>query len=250
MNLKHVFILIVATIMVSCNQQKNIKIVTVEDSVAYSIGMMEGEKISQGIAQNKALDTVLNKEILSSAYTNAIQKKKSKLTKEQAEDVMKRYFTKMREEQQASATTQKAGQEKDLRTKSTEYIATNVKYLEDNKKKAGVKTTASGLQYKVLRKGWGKKPVVTDKVKCHYAGTVIDGTEFDSSYKRKKPATFPLNGVIKGWTEGLQLMKEGAKYRFFIPEELAYGANMGRDQSIIKPFSTLIFEVELIKIEK
>jgi len=121
------------------------------------------------------------------------------------------------------------------------------KFLEDNKKKDGVKTTASGLQYKVLKEGNGPQPKATDTVTVDYRGTLIDGTEFDSSYKRGQPATFPLNGVIKGWTEGLQLMKSGAKYQFFIPSDLAYGQRaMGPD---IAPNSTLVFEVELKSVQ-
>ena len=120
------------------------------------------------------------------------------------------------------------------------------KFLEENSKKPNVKTTASGLQYIVLKEGKGESPKATDKVEVHYRGTLIDGTEFDSSYKRNKSISFPLNGVIKGWTEGLQLMKEGAKYKFFIPSELAYGA--GGAGGSIPPHATLIFEVELIKV--
>lgn len=119
-------------------------------------------------------------------------------------------------------------------------------FLAQNKTKPGVKTTASGLQYEVITQGTGAQPKATDQVTVHYKGTLLNGTEFDSSYKREQPATFGLNEVIPGWTEGVQLMKEGAKYRFFIPYKLAYGPRgMGND---IPPFSTLIFEVELIKI--
>ncbi|MDE0119351.1 MAG: FKBP-type peptidyl-prolyl cis-trans isomerase [Bdellovibrionales bacterium] len=118
-------------------------------------------------------------------------------------------------------------------------------FLEANSKKTDVKTTPSGLQYKVLKEGAGDSPSAADSVEVHYRGTLIDGTEFDSSYKRNQTITFPLNGVIAGWTEGLQLMKEGAKYEFYIPAELAYGSSgTGR----IPPNSVLIFEVELIKV--
>jgi FKBP-type peptidyl-prolyl cis-trans isomerase FklB len=121
------------------------------------------------------------------------------------------------------------------------------KFLADNKKKEGIKTTASGLQYKVITAGTGKTPKATDTVKTHYRGTLINGTEFDSSYKRGEPAEFPVNGVIKGWTEALQLMKEGAKWQLFIPSELAYGERgAGRD---IGPNSTLIFDIELISVK-
>ena len=120
-------------------------------------------------------------------------------------------------------------------------------FLADNAKKEGVVTMPSGLQYQVLQEGNGKSPKATDQVKCHYEGTLINGKVFDSSYRRGEPATFPLNGVIAGWTEGLQLMKEGAKYRFFIPFNLAYGTRgAGQD---IPPYATLIFDVELIEVK-
>jgi FKBP-type peptidyl-prolyl cis-trans isomerase FklB len=121
------------------------------------------------------------------------------------------------------------------------------KYLAENKKKEGVKTTASGLQYKIVKEGTGAEPKETDTVIANYRGTLIDGTEFDSSYKRGQPATFPVSGVIKGWTEALQMMKVGSKYQLFIPANLAYGERaIGPD---IGPNSTLIFEVELVGIQ-
>ena len=120
-------------------------------------------------------------------------------------------------------------------------------FLKENAKKEGVKTTASGLQYKVIKEGEGKSPKATDTVSVHYRGTLLDGTEFDSSYKRNEPTQFPLNRVIKGWTEGVQLMKEGAKYQFFIPAQLAYGERGGPGGGI-GPNETLIFEIELLKV--
>ena len=121
------------------------------------------------------------------------------------------------------------------------------KFLAENKKKDGVKTTASGLQYKVMKEGGGAQPKETDTVTVNYRGTLINGAEFDSSYKRGQPATFPVNGVIKGWTEALQLMKTGSKYQLFIPADLAYGARaVGPD---ITPNSALIFEVELLEVK-
>ena len=119
-------------------------------------------------------------------------------------------------------------------------------YLAANAKKPGVHTTPSGLQYEVLREGTGRSPAATDKVQVHYKGTLLDGTEFDSSYKRNSPIDFPLNHVIAGWTEGVQLMKEGAKYRFVIPSKLAYGQRGA--PGAIGPDETLIFEVELLKV--
>ena len=122
------------------------------------------------------------------------------------------------------------------------------RFLAENAKKEGVTVLPSGLQYMVLKEGEGKKPKATDKVKCHYEGTLPNGTVFDSSYRRGEPAVFPLNGVIAGWTEGVQLMAEGAKYRFFIPYHLAYGER-GAGQSI-PPYAALVFDVELIEIVK
>ncbi len=119
-------------------------------------------------------------------------------------------------------------------------------FLDENAKKEGVKTTASGLQYEVLTEGTGKSPKATDTVLVHYRGTTIDGREFDSSYKRGEPIEFPLNAVIPGWTEGVGLMKEGAKYRLFIPSKLAYGSRGAG--SAIGPDETLIFDVELLKV--
>ena len=132
-------------------------------------------------------------------------------------------------------------------TTPEENKAAGLAFLAENAKKVNIITTASGLQYEVLKEGTGASPKATDNVTVHYRGTTLDGDEFDSSYNRGAPATFPLNRVIAGWTEGLQLMKEGAKYRFYIPSELAYGSR-GAGRSI-GPYATLIFDVELIKVQ-
>jgi FKBP-type peptidyl-prolyl cis-trans isomerase len=121
------------------------------------------------------------------------------------------------------------------------------KFLKENATKEGVKTTASGLQYKIVKEGTGKSPAATDTVLVHYRGTLLDGTEFDSSYKRNEPISFPLNRVIPGWTEGLQLLKEGGKAILYIPSKLAYGENGAGN--VIGPNETLIFEVELLKVQ-
>jgi FKBP-type peptidyl-prolyl cis-trans isomerase FkpA len=131
------------------------------------------------------------------------------------------------------------------KTLAEEEIKVGQAFLAEHRKKEGVKTTESGLQYSVMTKGEGVNPTIDDTVKVHYKGTLIDGTEFDSSYKRNEPAVFPLKNVIKGWTEGLQLMPVGSKYTFAIPSELAYG---GRATGKIKANSTLLFEVELLEI--
>lgn len=127
-----------------------------------------------------------------------------------------------------------------------QFEAEGAEWLAENAKKDGVKTLPSGLQYKVIKEGTGASPSLSDSVEAHYAGTFIDGTEFDSSYKRGEPATFGVQGVIPGWTEALQLMKEGSKWELYIPYDLAYGPN-GR-QGAIPPYATLVFEVELLKV--
>ena len=134
-----------------------------------------------------------------------------------------------------------------LLTTAPVLAETGADFLANNAKKAGVTVTDSGLQYEVIQSGEGLSPSRTDRVTVHYRGTLVDGREFDSSYKRGKPATFPLNRVITGWTEGLQLMKEGDKWRLFIPSNLGYGSRGAGD--LIGPNETLIFEVELLKIE-
>jgi FKBP-type peptidyl-prolyl cis-trans isomerase FklB len=130
--------------------------------------------------------------------------------------------------------------------KSAANLKAGLDFLEANKQKPGIVELPSGLQYEVINNGEGQKPLATNKVTCHYHGTLIDGTVFDSSVKRGQPATFPLNAVIKGWTEGLQLMNEGSKWRFFIPPQLGYGDRQVSAQ--IGPNCTLVFEVELIKV--
>src|SRR5436853_2178821 len=157
---------------------------------------------------------------------------KPQLTQDQVKDVMAQFEKDMEQKQKQAGEKNKAD---------------GAKFLEENKKKPGVKTTASGLQYKAEKEGTGAQPKATDMVTVNYRGTLIDGTEFDSSYKRGQPATFPLNGVIKGWTEGLQLMKQGSKYQFFVPSNLAYGErSVGPD---IAANATLIFDVELKGIQ-
>lgn len=136
--------------------------------------------------------------------------------------------------------------DKQARDQAKDAIAEGKVFLEENAKKEGVITTKSGLQYQVLTEGTGRSPKATDKVRCHYEGWLINGNVFDSSYQRGEPADFPLNGVIPGWTEGVQLMKEGAKFRFTIPYMLAYGE--GGAGASIPPYATLVFDVELIKV--
>jgi len=153
----------------------------------------------------------------------------------------------MRQEIQILQTKLMERQAEDMKRLAEKNKSEGEKFLAENAKKEGVKTLPSGLQYKELKAGTGKSPKAADSVTTHYSGTLIDGTEFDSSYKRNEPATFPVSGVIAGWTEALQLMKEGAKWQLFIPSSLAYGdMGAGRD---IGPNATLIFEVELLKVQ-
>ena len=152
----------------------------------------------------------------------------TQLSHAEAQKVVNEYFSKLAEE--AYAKTKESGEA----------------FLEANKKREGVTTLPSGLQYEVINVGLGKKPAATDKVQCHYEGTLIDGTVFDSSIKRGQPAVFGVNQVIAGWVEALQLMSEGSKWRLYIPQELAYGSH-GAGESI-PPYSALIFDVELIKV--
>src|SRR5205809_4311273 len=195
-----------------------------KDEVSYSLGLNIGFNLSR---QNISV----NPDALTAGIKDAIAGK-PQLTTDQVKETMAAFEKEMTEKQKA------AGEKN---------AAEGTKFLEENKKKEGVKTTASGLQYKAIKEGTGAQPKGNDTVTVNYRGTLIDGAEFDSSYKRGQPATFPLNGVIKGWTEGLQLMKTGAKYQFFIPSELAYGQRaMGAD---IPPNSTLIFEVDLKSVQ-
>ena len=159
----------------------------------------------------------------------------SQVDETEAQQLVQKFFQEQEEKQQAVDTEA---------NKAFRQVGED--FLSDNAQKEGVIVLPSGLQYQVLREGNGKQPKATDRVKCHYEGTLIDGTKFDSSYDRGEPATFGLNQVIAGWTEGVQLMQEGAKYRFFIPYNLAYGER-GAGSSI-PPFAALVFDVELIEV--
>jgi len=203
-----------------------VEIKTKQDSLAYAIGLQWGKNL-------KTDDLILNTTVIKQGIEDSF-KDAPKFTDEQIQTIL----TSLQQELQ------------DKRMKQQQEAATgNLKkgevFLEQNKTKEGVKATPSGLQYKVLKEGTGKSPVSTDKVKVHYHGTLIDGKVFDSSVQRGEPITFPLNGVIPGWTEGLQLMKEGGKYRFFIPAGLAYGA---QGSGAIGPNEVLIFDVDLIEV--
>ena len=180
--------------------------------------------------------TNLNIDDFAQAIKDAIAGKKLKVDNKEAQTLVNNFFAEQQARKEAAAA--EAGRA---------AKAVGEDFLAENAKKDNIVVLPSGLQYEVIREGNGKKPSATSKVKCHYEGTLIDGTKFDSSYDRGEPATFGLNQVIAGWTEGLQLMTEGAKYRFFIPYNLGYGER-GAGASI-PPYAALVFDVELIEVQ-
>ena len=195
------------------------------DKLSYALGLGIGQQLAQMGISNLSIDD------FSQSIRDVIEGKELKVSHREAQQIVQCYFSEQEAKQVEKGKAHKEAGEK---------------YLADNAKKDGVVTLPSGLQYQVLREGNGKKPSAHDKVKCHYEGFLIDGTVFDSSVQRGEPAVFGLQQVIAGWTEGLQLMQEGAKYRFFIPYKLAYGE--GGAGQLIPPFAALIFDVELIEV--
>jgi FKBP-type peptidyl-prolyl cis-trans isomerase FklB len=217
------FILVVSASLLALplfGQDKSPELKDQKDKVSYSIGLNIGFNLSRQKVE-------VNPDVLAAGIRDAIAGK-PQLTTDQVKDVMAQFEKDMEQKQKQAGEKNKTD---------------GAKFLEDNKKKPGIKTTGSGLQYKVEKEGTGTPPKATDTVKVNYRGTLIDGTEFDSSYKRGQPATFPVNGVIKGWTEALQLMKVGSKYQLWIPSNLAYGERSVSPE--LGPNATLIFEVEL-----
>ena len=202
---------------------------TEKDKLSYAIGMNIGNNL-------KRQSLELNPEIVSQGIWDSLTDGKTLMTEQEYRDTMTAFEQEMKQKQ--------VSQIKELSEKNKQQ---GEAFLAENRKKDSVITLPSGLQYKVIKKGAGKTPKATDTVTVNYLGSLINGTEFDSSYRRGQPASFKVNGVIRGWTEALQLMQEGAKWQLFIPSDLAYGERgAGRD---IGPYSTLIFEVELISIE-
>ena len=199
------------------------------DKVSYALGIGIGHQLVNMGGQE------LNIDDFAQAVKDVLGGQELKIKSSEAQQIVQEFFA--AQEAKISKQRQEAGK---LAKEAGE------KYLAENAKNEGVITLPSGLQYQVLKEGNGKKPSAKDTVMCHYEGTLIDGTVFDSSYKRGEPATFPLQQVIAGWTEGLQLMQEGAKYRFFIPYRLGYGA--GGAGASIPPYAALIFDVELIQV--
>ena len=192
------------------------------DKFSYAIGLGIGQNLLSMGAQD------INVEDFAQAISDVLNRKETAISHQEAREIVNKYFTELEEKMNAA------------------NIEKGKSFLAENAKKEGVVTLASGLQYEVLTEGNGKKPSATDKVKCHYEGTLIDGTLFDSSIKRGEPAVFGVNQVIRGWVEALQLMNEGSKWRLYIPSELAYGAQGAGE--MIPPHSTLIFDVELIEV--
>lgn len=200
------------------------------DKLSYALGLGIGSQLS-GMGAHE-----LNIDDFAQAIKDVISGAELKVDNAEAQTLVQNFFQAQEAKQQAAAA--EAGKA---------AKANGEAFLSENSKKEGVVTLPSGLQYQVLKEGNGKRPSATDQVVCHYEGTLIDGTVFDSSYKRNQPATFGLNQVIAGWTEGVQLMQEGAKYRFFIPYNLAYGEHGAGAQ--IPPFAALVFDVELIEVK-
>ncbi|WP_425550186.1 FKBP-type peptidyl-prolyl cis-trans isomerase [Algibacter agarivorans] len=230
--MKFLSLVALALVVVSCNNNEvsNKPLKTEVDSVSYGIGLNMGKQLKTGFDE-------ANIEIYIQGLRNALDSTNILLDEQQTQKVIQTYFQKKQKEQAAIA-----------KEEGEKAKADGIKFLEDNKSKEGVKITESGLQYIVLKEGSGDKPTTASKVKVHYHGTLIDGTVFDSSVDRGEPTEFGVTQVIKGWTEGLQLMTPGSKYKFFIPSDLAYGANP-RPGGVIKPNSTLIFDVELLEVK-
>jgi FKBP-type peptidyl-prolyl cis-trans isomerase len=217
----------------ACSQQSQsgapMELKTQKDKVSYSIGASIGKNLKD---QKADISTDALLQGLKDSYSAA----KLQLTEQEMSAVLSQYQQELMSKAQEES-----------KKKGSENKVKGEKFLADNKSKPGIKTTASGLQYQELKAGSGPKPAATSTVKVHYTGTLIDGTKFDSSVDRGEPVEFPLNGVIPGWTEGLQLMSKGAKYKFFIPSNLGYGERGAGNA--IGPNETLIFEVELLDIK-
>ena len=213
----------------SCYADEKLELKDQRDKESYSLGYQFGQNL-----KNQGVD--INLDVYNSGLKDALGGKEPSMSQEEI--------------RAAIAEMQKrlmAARQKGFKEKAEKNLAESKAFLEENKKKEGVKSLPSGLQYKVLVEGSGKTPKATDTVTVHYRGTLINGTEFDSSYKKGQPATFQVNGVIRGWAEALQLMKEGSKWQLFIPPELAYGER--GQPPLIPPNNTLIFEVELLTIK-
>lgn len=217
------------------NETANVTLSTNIDSVSYAIGVNSANGLQAQFSEG-------NMDAFMKGFKDALDSADLLIATEEAKGIIQAYSQQKQMEQMAV-------QQKEQETMYASVKEEGLKFLEANKANEGVQVTASGLQYVVMKEGSGKQPTETSNVTVHYHGTTPDGTVFDSSVDRGETIDFQLNQVIPGWTEGVQLMKEGAKYKFFIPQELAYGANAPQGgQGPIKPFMPLVFEVELIKV--
>ena len=230
-----VFTVVIALMLGSCGKSslKSANLKSKEDSLSYAFGIVNYNAL-------KTDSLMLDPMIVAKAMMDGKEGKPL-----MADDIARSYIMVFINQREAVKTAKKAETDK---VKFKDYIEQNEAFLAKNKSKAGVTTTTSGLQYEVIKMGTGPKPTAQNTVKVHYVGTLIDGTEFDSSIKRNEPATFPVTGVIPGWTEALQLMPVGSKFKLYLPASIAYGPTGAGE--VIKPYSTLVFEVELLEIVK
>ncbi len=228
--MKHIFTLIPILILIGCgsDQQSNVPLETSIDSVSYSIGVDIGKSM-------KTQELEMNEKALFEGWSKAYNGEDLKLSDEDMLTVLNSFRNELQEKSRQKAQTQ-----------AKENLEKGNAFLAENANKEGVVTLESGLQYKIIEQGSGEKPKSTDKVSVHYRGTLIDGEEFDSSYKRGAPTAFAVTGVIKGWTEALQLMPVGSKWELYIPSNLAYGSGPRGPGG---PNSALVFQVELLGIE-
>jgi len=226
-----------AALALAADKPETVPLKDIKDKIGYSIGLDIGKNMKRSGVE-------VTVESLALGLRDALSGAKPRLTDEEMQAAMETLQQTLAAKRQALATAEAD----DAKKAGDKNKKDGDAWLAANKKKEGVKTTASGLQYKVIKDGTGKTPKASDTVTTHYRGTLIDGTEFESSYKQNEPTSFPVNRVIAGWTEALQLMKEGAKWQLYIPSELAYGAR-GTPGGPIGPNSTLIFDIELIKVQ-
>lgn len=238
--IKLVIVLTVVLAMVSCNSQgitkKDLK--TEVDTASYVLGLDIAVKLKGNFSE-------INQDLFIQGVKNGLDSTNVLIEFEKIDPILRAFFQK---KQMADQEKKQAEALKKVEAEFGDNKLEGEKFLELNKDNEGVLATASGLQYSVITEGSGDKPTAMSTVKVHYVGTRIDGTEFDSSIGRGEPAEFQVNRVIKGWTEGLQLMSVGSKYKFYIPQDLAYGAFPGQG-GVIKPFDVLVFEVELLEIK-
>ncbi|SNR30422.1 FKBP-type peptidyl-prolyl cis-trans isomerase FklB [Lutibacter agarilyticus] len=239
--IKFVLVFTVISTLISCNNSGITKksLETDIDSASYALGLDIAVKLKGNFDE-------VDQDLFIQGVSSGLDSTNILIDFEKVDVILREFFQKRQVAQQAKQ------QEEALEKAAEEFGDVKLegeKFLEKNKDEANVVTTESGLQYIVLKEGSGDKPLATSKVKVHYTGTLLDGTVFDSSVERGTPSEFMVNRVIKGWTEGLQLMPVGSKYKFFIPQDIAYGA-FPRQGGKIRPFDALIFEVELIEITK